>query len=214
MKQKEVLSENEIKLLIDNAGSADLQLIIYVMCRTGMRVGELINFKIKWINFEDLTIKIQENKAPIPWTPKRDSERLLGISEALAAHLKRHIQNRKKGYIFQSHKKHNKTGRSFGRYNYNSIIKKINEISIKVLNRNIGTHIFRATFASNLLSNGMDLEKLRKLLGHSDIKTTLIYCRSIPDSRSFEKLRDPKFLKNIEYQEMWNEMQYFEKVYI
>ena len=190
LKQKIVLSKNEIQQLIDASGSIDLQLIILIMSNTGMRVGELVNFKIKWINFEDLTIRVQSNKKPIGWTPKRDSERLIPISEGLAANIKRYIQNRKKGYVFQSNKKHSKdNNRTFGRYEYRSIIKKINEVSKRIFKTNIGSHIFRASYASHLLRAGMDLESLRKLLGHSDIKTTLIYCRSLPDFKSFEKVR-------------------------
>ena len=47
MKQKEVLSENEIKLLIDNAGSADLQLLwksLYI------KKNNISSLKTSWKN--------------------------------------------------------------------------------------------------------------------------------------------------------------------
>ena len=36
-------------------------------------------------------------------------------------------------------------------------------------------HIFRHTFAARLVVRGVDLDTLRELLGHNDIKTTMIY---------------------------------------
>ena len=63
-KQKLVLSRKQIQSLIDNADSFELQLIIMVMVQTGMRVGELVNFKPNWINPNDKTINIQQNTTP------------------------------------------------------------------------------------------------------------------------------------------------------
>ena len=58
-----------------------------------------------------------------------------------------------------------------------------------------GTHIFRATYASHLLANKISLEGIRKLLGHSDIKTTLLYIRSIPNFREWDKVRNIEFMQ-------------------
>ena len=38
-------------------------------------------------------------------------------------------------------------------------------------------------------------EGIRKLLGHSDIKTTLLYIRSIPDFREWDKVRNMEFMQ-------------------
>jgi len=51
VKQKEVLSKNQVQALIDNADSFETQLMIITMVQTGMRVGELVNFKPNWINW-------------------------------------------------------------------------------------------------------------------------------------------------------------------
>jgi site-specific recombinase XerD len=41
--------------------------------------------------------------------------------------------------------------------------------------KRVSPHTFRHTYASHLLLADYDLQTIQKLLGHSDIKTTMIY---------------------------------------
>jgi integrase len=188
-KQREVLTKNQVNKLLKQAPSFKLQLMIKTMVQTGMRVSELVNFKIEWINFEDKEIYIQKNAEPIEWSPKRDSIRKVPVNDELLNDLKRFIKNRKKGYVFQSQKSVTNGSRTHHRYSYRTIIRKVNNLAKKLFGKTIGTHIFRATYATYQRKLNFDYGDIKKLLGHSSVRTTELYVEDLPDLNLFERAR-------------------------
>lgn len=163
-KKPRFLSKKECKLLLDNCGE-ELYPIFCTFLNTGMRKSELENLEWHDVDFNRRKIKIRVKDN---WRPKT-TEREIPINDGLLELLKSHCKKtRGNGWVF-----HRKDG---SKIEPNWLRKKLIQITKKCGMPNVTKiHSLRHTFASWLVMNGVDLATVKKLLGHSNIATTMIY---------------------------------------
>jgi site-specific recombinase XerD len=56
--------------------------------------------------------------------------------------------------------------------------------------KRVTTHTFRHSFATHLLQANYDIRTIQTLLGHSDVRTTMIYTHCVP-SKTLKELKSP-----------------------
>lgn len=171
-KRPRFLSLKECRLLLD-ASSPEMYQIFLTLLHTGMRKAELEN--LTWDDV-DLKKRLIHIRGKTYWQPKT-GERSIPINDALLTVLlevrKRSQETHPDGFVFAvkgSGKSHNLLR--------NELIKTATKAGIDNLTK---VHTLRHTFASHLVMNGVDLPSVQKLMGHSDIKTTMVYAHLAPD---------------------------------
>ena len=141
-------------------------LILEMLYATGVRVGELVNIKIKDIDQYNHSIRI---------IGKGNKERFVFYGsyceDALNIYLKdgyKKLNKKNIDYLFI-----NKNGGKLSERYIRQIID--NAVRKCEIDYHISPHTLRHTFATDLLNAGADLMTVKELLGHSSINTTGIY---------------------------------------
>jgi len=172
----EVLSKDEIKLLLDSIENKKSKLMLSLIYACGFRVSELTNLKIQDLNFE--------NKAGYVKQGKGKKDRIFNIPEALFTELKEQAEKQKQEgqeYLFTS-----KNGRLTSR-NLQKIVKAAAKNA--GIERSVHPHTLRHSYATHLLEDGVDIRFIQELLGHSDLSTTQQYAHV--SREQLKKIKSP-----------------------
>lgn len=162
--------------------------VIETLFATGARVYEVSNIKIDCINLNTGLIKIMG---------KGGKERYIQIASAEILNiLKKYYKHnseaiKKSGFFFV-----NSRGNRYTEYSIRLMLKKYTKLA--GIERNITPHMFRHSFATYLIEEGVDVSCVQQILGHSSIKTTQIYIH-IAAKKQAEILREmhPRKYMNI-----------------
>lgn len=169
-----VLEEHQVQALLKVAkkrrsfeGVRDYTILLAFL-DTGIRRGELLGLDTRDADLSNRSLKVRG---------KGSKERTVYFGRKLAKALHKYFEAR--GYkpceeaLFIT-----RSGERLKERNINQMIERL-EKRAKIDGVRVSPHAFRHTFATSYIRNGGDPFTLQRLLGHSDIKTVMIYVHMV-----------------------------------
>ncbi|WP_349818314.1 site-specific tyrosine recombinase/integron integrase [Coprococcus sp. RTP31081st1_D2_RTP31081_211007] len=159
---KETITDEMIEKLRDNCTCVRDLAMIDLLYSTGIRVGELVGLNISDIDFEERECIV---------FGKGDKERRVYFDAKAKLHLQEYIESRTDDNpaLFVT------LDAPHARLKISGVEIRVRELGRKLNIDKIHPHKFRRTMATRAIDKGMPIEQVQKILGHSQIDTTMQY---------------------------------------
>ncbi len=201
-----VLSRREVDCIIELWGDP-YRLIISLMYGCGLRISECLSLRVQSFNFDMKILTIHDGKGKKDRTVPIPDALMEVLQEQLGRVMGRHEKDCKFGFagVFlygQLEKKYKNAAKEliwqwfFPANNLTKVVGTgekrryhIHETSLQKalrkavskarIPKRVTSHTFRHSFASHLLQANYDIRTIQELLGHSDVRTTMIYTHTV-----------------------------------
>ncbi|WP_417800243.1 tyrosine-type recombinase/integrase [Tenacibaculum sp.] len=155
------LTKEEIQIIIDtDFWDNDSKNAFLFSCYTGLRASDIM--KLKWSNIVENKIQLVQNKTK--------NTVYIPLNSAAQNILKKQKLN--ENFIFNL---------SEHTSSLNRTVKKL--IKLSGINKKVHFHCARHTFATLLVTSGTNIFTISKLMGHKDIKSTMVYAKVIDEEK-------------------------------
>lgn len=170
-----ILSQDEVQAMFDACTNLKHKTIMALMYATGMRVGEVINLKPQHIDSSRMVINIIQGKGA--------KDRQVMLPDPLLQMLRNYFRiYRPTEYLFN--------GQNSIQYSERSINQFLKAYSQQAgVRKRVYAHLFRHSCFTHMVEEGIDINIIQKLAGHSAVKTTMLYCH-ISD-KHISQIRSP-----------------------
>ncbi|MCW7754322.1 integron integrase [Desulfobotulus sp. H1] len=209
-----VLSREEVWRVLGNL-RYPFDLIVKILYGCGLRLSECMKLRVQDLNFDAMILTIHDGKGkkdrtvPIPQKLKKELE------DQLDRVVEKHEKDLAAGYagVFLPSAMERKypgaakelvwqwvfpsreltlvpdTGEQRRYHLHETHVQKAIKMGVRKsrLLKRASAHTFRHSFASHLLAANVDLRTIQELLGHSDIRTTMIYTHTVISTTIKEK---------------------------
>jgi integron integrase len=212
-----VLTRQEIDSVLQHL-TPPSDLVVKLLYGCGLRLFECLKLRIQNFNFEDGVLTVMDGKGkkartvPIPRSIEQELlaqvERVKEVHESdlqagyagvlLEDQLDKKYPNAAKDLIWQwFFPQQNLTfiseSKELRRYHLGDsdlqepLYKAVRKAK---LTKRVTSHTFRHSFATHLLQANYDIRTIQTLLGHNDVRTTMIYTHCVP-SKTLKELKSP-----------------------
>jgi integron integrase len=197
-----VLSMDEVGRIFDNLEGSTL-LVAQLLYGCGLRISEALSLRVKDIDFDNRILIVRQSKGrkdrtlPLPESLVEPLEKQIKRSEAIhawdaangtcrvelpyafARKSPKAASSIEWYWVFCSEKtSQHPTEKWHGRFHLDAdhIGRKVTAAaSMASIRKRVGCHTLRHSFATHHLNMGTDIRTIQKLLGHADVRTTMIY---------------------------------------
>ena len=200
----EVFTKSEVTKIMQNLFGVD-KLMGLLLYGCGLRLNECLGLRVKDIDFERLTVTIREGKGnkdrvvPLPkslveplqaWLIQVGEQHRQDVADKIGVSLPGALDRKYPSYpfswswywIFPARKactdlRWASPEKPLRHHIHESVLQKAVKQAVRksgIVSPG-GCHTFRHSYATHLLEDGYDVRTVQTLLGHSDIKTTMVY---------------------------------------
>ena len=160
-----VLTKDEVKEIFSKITNYKHKLMLQMYYASGLRLSEVINLKVKDIEFSQKSLWVRDGKG--------GKDRMTILPQFLTTELEEYTKKSGRGkddFIFV-----NKQGNP---YSPRMVQKILEQVKDKLsFHKDVHIHTLRHSFATHLLEAGEDIRLIQELLGHADLSTTQIYTK-------------------------------------
>jgi integron integrase len=197
-----VLSREEARAVIANMSGA-YKLMVQIMYGGGLRLMECLRLRIKDIDFQNHRILVYDGKGGDDRVTMLPDSIIAPLREHLQRVKVAHQKDLAAGfgsvyipyalgkkyplahkewiwqYVFPASTLYTdpETGIVRRHHIHETALQRSIKAAVRLakINKRVTPHTFRHSFATHLLQNGYDIRTVQELLGHKDVKTTMIY---------------------------------------
>ena len=197
-----VLTQQEVKSIFQHLHGKPW-LIANLLYGAGLRLNECLNLRVKDIDFDYRQINVWEGKGAKSRITMLPESVILPLKNHIERVRKQHYKDLAAGfgsvelphalsrkyahadkefiwqYIFPASRiSEDPRSKILRRHHLDeSVLRKALKIAVRKagIHKRVSSHAFRHSFATHLLEEGYDIRTVQELLGHKDLKTTMIY---------------------------------------
>ena len=177
-KLPEILTNREVEMLLQQPKAAEKKglrdkAMLHLMYATGIRVSELIALNVSDVMLSACSIRCYS----------KNRERFIPMYPYAMSILREYMEHVRPEMVSSAEETAlfvNVGGERMSRQGFWKIVKHYQQTA--GIKKDITPHMLRHSFAAHLLENGADLRSVQKMLGHSDISSTMFYTQLVPNS--------------------------------